>query len=200
MLKNYITLTLAFIFLLFTFGCGGIDQVMKKIDQASEPKVLVSDDGNCRITIPASWISDSLGADGAVLQASNRLSELYVVVIPDSKADFGKNAGIDYIKDLVQKGMSSKLSEASFSESIPTKVGEFEARQFEVTGQMEKIRVNYLISVIDTPQNYYQIITWTLPSRYDRNKDTMQDVINSFKLQENPEAPTPTTTPKIKKK
>jgi hypothetical protein len=56
-----------------------------------------------------------------------------------------------------------------------------QALQFDADGEVQNMKLKYLYSVVETPQNYYQIITWTLASRYQDNRPQLIDVINSFK-------------------
>src|SRR4051812_12164300 len=60
-----------------------------KIEDAvsGAPVELKSADGTLQLTVPGSWKVDKLN-DQAAIQASNRMGELYVVVLTEPKEDF----------------------------------------------------------------------------------------------------------------
>ena len=53
------------------------------------------------------------------------------------------------------------------TEPISLTVNGYPARQFEAGGELEGIKAKYIYAVVETPQNFYQIMAWTLSSRVE---------------------------------
>lgn len=168
------------IFLFFVLGCGAFNAIKKGIEETQKPQTMVSSDAKCQITVPGSWRKQTGLHDDAIIQAANPLSELYVIVIPDNKVDFGKSANLDFITKLVRDNLNQTVTAPVISEPVATTINGLPAKQFEVSGEVENIKIKYIYAVIDAPQNYYQVIGWTLTSRYETNKGKLMEVINSF--------------------
>ena len=182
-MKQIIGKSFAFVVFLFVaFGCSTIEKVQKEVEKTQSPQVLTSTDGTCQITVPGSWSSETDLNPEAVLQASNRLQEEYIVIIRESKADFGKKANLDFVTGVIHDQLQKSLSsDAVLSEATTSSVGNYSARQFEASGEVQNIKVKYLYTVVETPESYYQLITWSLVSKFDANRPQLLEVVNSFK-------------------
>ncbi|HLM00515.1 MAG TPA: hypothetical protein VK400_05635 [Pyrinomonadaceae bacterium] len=181
-MKKFLSKSLIFgLFLCVALGCSVFNKIKNGIDESQKPQVIGSSDGKFQLTVPGGWRKQPGLHDDAGIQAANPLSELYVIVIADNKTDFGSAADLDYITKVVRDGLNQTLTGPVLGEPVPTTINGLPARQFEAAGEVENIKIKYLYAVVDSPQNYYQIITWTLPSRFDKNRDKLLEVINSFK-------------------
>jgi hypothetical protein len=178
MKKHYFTLVFV---VFFALGCSVINQIKKGIDDVQKPKVVTAVDGKCQLTVPGTWREDKELHDQATLQVSNRFSELYVVVLTNNKADFTDEMDIDTLTQALRKDMSGNVNQAESGNPISISIDGNPARQFEMSGAVEGIKAKYIYTVVDAPQNYYQIISWTLASRYESNKSKLLEVVDSFK-------------------
>lgn len=203
-IKNNWHKFIAFGALLFVvLGCSAIREIQEGVGKAQSPQVLTATDGSCQLTVPSTWRTETVLNELATLQASNRLGEQYVVVIRENKEDFGKSANLTVITDAIRDNLRLAVTNPVFSDSIPATVGGFPARQFEASGEVSGLKAKYLYAVVDTPQNYYQIITWTLTSRFEENRPKLMEVINSFKenaAANQPSAPSAIKAPSANKK
>ncbi|HEX9961360.1 MAG TPA: hypothetical protein VGB00_10530 [Pyrinomonadaceae bacterium] len=181
MKKNLSKFLISGLFLFAVTGCGVFNKIKSEIDNAQKPQVIVSTDGKYQITAPGGWQKQTSLNDEATLQAANLRGELYVIVISESKEDIDASVNLDLVTDAVKENLTKTVTGATFSEPVSTTVNGLPAKQFEVSGEVEKIKVTYLYSLVDAPQNYYQVITWTLTPRFESGKGKLQEVINSFK-------------------
>jgi bifunctional DNA-binding transcriptional regulator/antitoxin component of YhaV-PrlF toxin-antitoxin module len=179
--KNHWFQFLAFAFVVvFALGCSAVNQIKKEIDKTQQPKTLIGIDGKCQITIPGGWREDKQLNEKGVIQASNRLNEQYVLVMSNDKQDFAKSMTLSGITKLLREDLSENITEAETTAPIPTTVNGYPAEQFEASGSVQGIKVKYVYTVVDMPQNYYQILAWSLASRFDANKPQLLEVVNSF--------------------
>jgi hypothetical protein len=181
-MKNQWHKLIVFGVLLFAvLGCSLIGKVKDGIEKSQTPQVLTGTDGKFQLTVPGNWKTETDLNEEATLQAANRFSELYVIVIRESKEDFGETPTIDVVTDIVRDNLQKTASDAVLSESVPVNINGYNARQFEASATVQNMKAKYIYGVIETPQNYYQVITWTLASRYEKGRETLINVINSFK-------------------
>jgi hypothetical protein len=153
--------------------------------------VLVGSDGQSQITLLNGWVEDRELHDSAEIQASKRGSEEYVIVLSENKADF-ENLTIEQHSEITRGLLVESLTDPEITGPTDvTTVGSNPAVQYEIQGTIEGINVAYLHTTVETPTKYHQILAWTLPSSFERNKPELQQVIQSFKEVEAPAATEP---------
>lgn len=178
-MKHNIHKYLGFAVLLFVvLGCSSIMDAVKK---GGTPQVMPSTDGTYQLTVPGNWSKQTDLNSEATLQAANLREELYVIVIKEGKTDFSKSADVDMVVNLARDSMQKSVTNAQASTPVPVNINGYPARQFDISGTVSGIQAKYLYAVVETPGNFYQIMTWTLTSSFDSSKPKLQEVINSFK-------------------
>lgn len=155
--------------------------VQKGIESAAAPKTITSSDGKVQLTVPATWTTETGLNAQATLQAANKLSEMYVIVIGESKQDFPKGFTLDKFASIVHDQMKQKANATTATDPSPTTVGGNPAMRYELQGTVSNINVAYINTVVETPNGFYQILTWTLPSKLSDNRATLEQVAGSFK-------------------
>lgn len=162
-------------------GCNLAQTIKTGIDKASTPKVLTSSDGKAQLTVPGSWRNDPELHAEAALRASNRLSEMYVIVLSESRQDFADEFTLEAFTELTRTNMLSQIIAPDATAPVAATVGNRPALQYTVRGTVDNIKVVYLVTVVETQTNFHQILTWTLNSRFDQNWHTLDEVTQSFK-------------------
>lgn len=167
--------------LFFVLGCSLINRVRNEIDKTQSPKIVTSKDGKIQLTVPGAWKEQNGLNEEAGLQVANPVAEQYAIVISESKADFTDKMTLENFTELIQQNAKSVIADAVVSEPRSLTINGYPAKQFEVGGSIENIKAKWIYTLVDAPNNYHQILTWTLASRYEQNKPVLLDVINSFK-------------------
>lgn len=181
-MKNFLSKFLIFgLFLSFVLGCNVFNKIKQEMESSQTPQIITSDDGKHQITVPGDWKKQTNLNDQASIQAAKPRAELYVVVITDGKDGFGDTVNLDFVTDSVRKNLTESVVGAVFSEPIPVTINGLPAKQFEVKGEVDKIKVTFLYAIVEAPQSFYQVITWTLTPRFENNRGKLLEVINSFK-------------------
>ena len=165
----------------FVFGCSLADRINKEVSKNKTPQTLNSTDNNIQITVPGNWQKRTDLHDDAELQAANLMGEQYVIILRESKADFGKAFNLDSLTKIARDNLKTAAKDTFFTEPVAVKINGYDAKQFEAGGEIENIKIKYLYAIVETPNNYYQIITWTMNSRFEKNKGILSEVIYSFK-------------------
>lgn len=189
--------------LVIGLGCNGLKEVTEFADKNAKPKTVTSKDGQVSLEIPTTWTDLSNSKDfpeGAIMFVGQPIQELYTVVIPDEKIDFADSADLDTVTKLVKDNTSQTIQDAKFTDAVSLKVNNFDAQRFEAGGVLDSLKIKYIFTIIETKDRYYQVISWTLNSRFDANKEKLTKVVESFKLMNKPPVKTVTTPNSLHKK
>lgn len=162
-----------------------------------KPIVLTSTDGGFQLTVPGDWRSETALNEQASIQASHRFRETYVVLLTESKRDFTGDMTLEQFTTMTRDAMMSQVRSAATTELKPMTINGNRALEYEITGGVEGLNIVYLITTVETPGHYHQIITWTLPSRLEQYRGTLREVTQSFREVGGAEqkANTPATVP-----
>ena len=126
----------------------------------------------------------------ASLQYKNEMREFYVLVMDEPKENFHEvlnEGGLDYERDLngYSEILAKDIAESSAIEITPklqkTTINNLNARLLNFEGVVNGVNVYWKIAYIEGKNRYYQILTWTLPEKKEKNAEAMDAIINSFK-------------------
>lgn len=135
-------------------------------------------DGSLRVEAPANWKVMDLNEE-AHIEIGDADKEAYLIVIPESKEDLhgwniDKHSAITlgnllYLVDFPQV-VGPKYLEINGNRSI----------QYEVHGANQGLNISYILTTIETAENFHQVLAWSLKSRFRKNKNTLEKAIESF--------------------
>lgn len=169
-------------------ACGGEDEspVSKGKEETpvskSEEKLTVfkSEDNKYQVSASNDWedADGELHPDGD-LQINNLKKEKYFLALLESKEDFTDYSLQEYYDDITEPFLSSfENSDQGDVKSVT--INGNEALQYTLEGEMDGLNIVYLITIIETPTHYGQLMAWTLKSKWDENKDEYMNLVNSF--------------------
>lgn len=163
----------------------GMYQGIQKFDNASERNIdagtsmnVVSVDSLCQLTIPKHWEILTDLNNSASLQAGNLSREEYLIVISDAKVDFV--GSLEEHSQVTSKNLTSTLADATSSDVSELEINGYKALQNTVSGAIDHTNIIYLKTNIEGDKAYYQILTWTLPSKKAEAFKVFQDVLETF--------------------
>jgi hypothetical protein len=159
------------------------DRLSSLLDSAGDEKatkIIRSTDGCCSVTVPGSWKAEKELNAQANLQASNRLKELYIIVISESKEDF-EDMTLEHHSELTRTEFVKSLSTPQVSEAASVTVNKKDGVQYEISGAINNVKIVALHTTVETDKYFHQILAWTIKSRLEKNKPILQNVIQSFK-------------------
>lgn len=119
------------------------------------------------LDLPDNWSQQPLGSADATLQVGNLAREEYLLVIHEPISDFDEGFTIMDFADLASGGVTSALSDSSRGELTPLEINGMPAIQCRIEGSADGVRIAYLNSYIQGENDFYQVMTWTLPSKED---------------------------------
>jgi len=153
----------------------------KQLQSIAKPSTLKSTDGKFQITVPAGWQENSTLNDKADIQAANPLKEMYVIVLSEAASDFSEDVTLDQYTDVTLNSMKSNLgAAAAATQPMPVSINGNQGMQYELQGETKKVKLAYVVTTVQSADHFHQIVTWTLQSKFDGNRKTLQDVAASF--------------------
>ncbi|MGI0116149.1 NINE protein [Zooshikella sp. RANM57] len=153
-------------------------------DSRGGVKDIISTDGRLSVTVPSHWnVIEKLNEE-AVLQVAQLRDENYLIVLAESKMDFETSVSVQEYGELVSNIILSSLEQSELiAGPMSLEVNGHPAVSYEVVGRTQRVNIYYYLVVAQSDEEYFQLVSWTLKSRMNRNKPTLQQVIKSFKVQ-----------------
>lgn len=150
----------------------------------NELQSVKSSETNLTLQFPKSWKEYELN-EIATIQMANMAKEQYFVIIEETAGDFTDDFTVGDYTNIIMENMMAVVETEEDPVINDVKIGEnIDAKQFEMTGAVEKVKVKYLVTCAEVDGYFCQIIAWSLQSKYDKNKPVFEEIINSVKLAE----------------
>lgn len=150
----------------------------------SRNRILTSCEDKYKITLPEGWTENRKLNSDAVLQLSNEKNKNYIIVISEKKEDIIKKLTLEQYSNIIKSSIYKSINNAKVENSKNTRVSNYKGIQFEVIGNKDNIKIRYLYVVLETKDNFQQIIAWTLDSNYNYDKEKLLNIIKTFKEDE----------------
>ena len=149
-------------------------------DQAGS-RTITSDSGAVSITAPGSWNEDLELSDDADIQASDIGSESYLIVFAEPKSDFPGDATLTEYTKVTRDNVLASLEGGSQPRAAKRpEINGMPAIQSYLFGTISGQGVAYVHTAIETPTRFVQVVSWTLRSNWEQNKETLYGVAGSF--------------------
>ena len=165
---------------LFIFPMIKAEREQARLRAASTSEV-ASDDGKSRLGVPGNWVQIPQLNAKATLHLGHKEEERYVIVLTDPKADF---SGMTLAKhhQTTRESMLKKMTNSSATEPVSLTINGLPALQDELRGTQGQADVVFLHTTVEGDQNFYQILTWTLQSRWPEASEQLHKVAASFRV------------------
>jgi len=177
--------TLVLTFFLFT-GCSTFAEGVKEgLEQAKSNDIesvqtIKSDLSNISMSFPESWKEATLN-DVATIQMSLEAKEQYMIVIEETSEDFEDEFTVDDYATIIMENMKTTVEGADVSMINESIIGNnISARQFELSGSVNKIKAKFLITCIEHEDVFYQFTAWSTQSKYEEAKPVFENILKSI--------------------
>ena len=143
-----------------------------------------SEDGKLQISAPNSWksLAELKNVNSRIsIGIGDKSKESYTSVISESKENVTKEFTLDKYYSMVTEQLKTQVAKSEITDVKDITVNGNKGKSFQLKGEVNNIKVTYLYGLIDSPNYYSHVLTWSLSSSFDKNKATFADIINSFK-------------------
>jgi len=118
--------------------------------------------------------------DNASFQYHSENDNYTMMVIDDSKEKIA-SFGLDYDLETYMKISTRSLDSAGLYVNTKTEVNDYPALQATIQGSREGVSTTFILTCVETPTFYYQLICWTPTDKFEINKPKLEGMINSFR-------------------
>lgn len=141
---------------------------------------VTSDDGGLQMEIPDSWQTRKDLNPHAELQAGDREVDAYGLVVVDPR-EFFEDLTLGKFADIEIQKFVDTVGDPTLSGPELVLVDDREALQYEIRGIVDEQNIVYLYTFAETPDRFLKIVTWSVASRFDANKQDLQQVTQSVR-------------------
>jgi hypothetical protein len=142
--------------------------------------VVKSPDGDREIAIPKGWKEDKSLHAKADIQVADPPDEMYALVLTDTRERAGNMDLVKY-SEATRDAFMKSLVGATYSPARNMMVNGYPAIEREIRGSVQNLDVVYLHTIVETPHRFHQVMAWTLKAQWEKNKDTLEAVTESFR-------------------
>jgi hypothetical protein len=150
---------------------------VSKMQKLPESKMIISKDGSCILTIPASWIHLEKLNKKASIRVGSQIHQQYLTVITGSKGD---GTFEEYAATASDK-LQSRLKGSKKGEAEELFIGDKRALRYQLTGTRQGVKMTYILTVIEGAKGYYQVLAWTTASSQGENLEVLKLTANTFR-------------------
>lgn len=128
---------------------------------------------------PDNWSIREDLHDYADLQMGNLSKGAYCIVMSESKIDYDDHYTLESYSDLTSSFILENIPRPSVSAENLVINGN-SAIKTEIIGSVDGIKIRYWHISIETESHFHQLVLWSVPSHFERNKADYEAVLNSF--------------------
>lgn len=115
---------------------------------------------------------------------ANLREEAYLIVLQESKNDFVYGTTLSDYRNIIIPGVLSRIGpNPTSSEPELISVDGNPAIAYTLSGAIDNIKVTYYIVLTENNNDFFQVFTWSLTSRFKQNEQTLRDVAQTFTSQ-----------------
>ncbi|CAM3426141.1 hypothetical protein [Marinicrinis lubricantis] len=126
------------------------------------------------MSIPDTWQENEFLSPEADLQYQSKNG--YLIVLKEPKADFGDGFELEDYYGLIEANFAG----LDMVNNEETTINGNKAIKFDLNGEVEGVKLGYVVAIIEGQDHFYQALTWTMASTFDAQKPLFDEIINSF--------------------
>jgi hypothetical protein len=142
-------------------------------------KVVKSYDGRFQVTVPGGWQEDNTLHKDADLEVAHHPTKMYLIILAESKEDLD-HMTLQHHSDLTRNGLKESITLEQETGPVSLTIDGHPALQYEIRATTQNTKIVYLHTTVETPTYFYQILAWTIPSRYKKDPDTIKKITETF--------------------
>jgi len=192
-MKHFSNRILSLSILLVLVACDTFQKGPENLTKADYQTIKINN--NYSLDLP-NYMSEGELHDEASLEYQHLFKEVYVIVIDENIEEAKEsisyydtykveNSFIENYIDFQKDGFDEGSDILYMSETRDLKINGLSAKQFDMTLDIPDLdeHIVYLATFIESQENIYMLMKWTLEERKERYIETFKAIANSFKLQ-----------------
>lgn len=168
------------------YGCSSLDQTKEGMNPGTsvsmeEPEkfqVYPLGNGMHRILITNRFEEKNIESPDA-LYFYNEQYESHFLIKEEKKSEAWGSLSLEEYLSLSKESVSSRLEqvEESWEEALSSKPNQ---KEYYIRGSLEGKSITYAVEVIETEEEYVEMILWSFTENIEENKEYYEDLLRSF--------------------
>jgi len=193
-MKQIIYSLLPLSFFLILVACDTFQRGPENLTKADYQTIKINN--NYSVDLP-NYMSEGELHDDASLEYQHLFKEVYMIVIDENIRDAEEsisyydtynedNSFIQNYIDFQKDGFGEGSEIIHMGETRSLDINGLPAKQFDMILDIPDLdeHIVYLVTFIESHENIYMLLKWTLEERKERYMETFETIANSFKLQQ----------------
>ncbi|WP_313126731.1 hypothetical protein [Proteiniclasticum ruminis] len=168
------------------YGCSSLDQTKEgmspgtsvSMEEPEKFQVYPLGNGMHRILITNRFEEKNIESPDA-LYFYNEQYESHFLIIEEKKSEAWGSLSLEEYLSLSKESVSSRLEqvEESWEEALSSKPNQ---KEYYIRGSLEGKSITYAVEVIETEEEYVEMILWSFTENIEENKEYYEDLLRSF--------------------
>jgi Tfp pilus assembly major pilin PilA len=142
---------------------------------------VTSADGLTRMRLPSSWQRLPELNDMGSIEYGNPYREQYLLVISEPRADFSSSMDLPaYTEMLLNQNYRPMLANLSLEYRGQVSFNEMKGTKYELRGEIDNIRIVYLLTILQSNDHFHQVLFWTLPTKWADTAAVFESALATF--------------------
>jgi hypothetical protein len=152
--------------------------------QPSGYVLVTSADGNVSISVPSSWNTNETQLyPGSVIGVADSTTNEYLIITQKPKTSLKANDTINDYLNIVKIAFGAAVTSPVWGQPSSVSIGGCQGLTVRLTGTRKSNNTDtvYFVNALESKNYFYNVCGYTLTSKEDANKATIEKIINSFK-------------------
>ncbi|WP_031575504.1 hypothetical protein [Proteiniclasticum ruminis] len=168
------------------YGCSSLDQIKEgmspgtsvSMEEPEKFQVYPLGNGMHRILITNRFEEKNIESPDA-LYFYNEQYESHFLIKEEKKSEAWGSLSLEEYLSLSKESVSSRLEqvEESWEEALSSKPNQ---KEYYIRGSLEGKSITYAVEVIETEEEYVEMILWSFTENIEENKEYYEDLLRSF--------------------
>ncbi len=168
------------------YGCSSLDQTKEgmspgtsvSMEEPEKFQVYPLGNGMHRILITNRFEEKNIESPD-VLYFYNEQYESHFLIKEEKKSEAWGSLSLEEYLSLSKESVSSRLEqvEESWEEALSSKPNQ---KEYYIRGSLEGKSITYAVEVIETEEEYVEMILWSFTENIEENKEYYEDLLRSF--------------------
>jgi len=135
--------------------------------------------GTYYLQLPPDMKETYFGNDNAAFNYQSEQDGYCMMVVDDAKEKIA-SFGLDYDLETYMKIATRSLDSAGLYVNTKIELNGQQALQATVQGTRDGVPTTFILTCVETPAFYYQLVCWSPTDKFEMNKSKLEALINSF--------------------
>lgn len=137
-------------------------------------------DQRLSLNVPSNWRERNLN-DDAILGIADLVGEGYVLVMEEAREDFQDGFTLAEYTQVILSLMKETVTDPQTPGKLRhLTINGLAAEQSVLIGEIDDLMITYLITTVESEQHFYQVLSWTLSSRFKNKHKLLRAISKTF--------------------